>query len=157
MSLSSLALSAEAVGEEIVTRVATRTKALGAETDLGVKVYRGVRKVDPDMVPCCVVVEGHDAPSHLGVKTGISVKQRYVLIAYVPCAPLNPNTAAHAALRDLKRAIFSSGGAPDWRLGGKVHKVIYQGRDIGARSDGLAFVVAAIQFDAEFGEDLATP
>jgi hypothetical protein len=153
----SLYQSAEDIGAEIGTRLATRTVALGAETDLGAKVHLGRRHIDDTMIPCCVVVEGDDVPERTNVKTAVHLQQRYVLFAYVPCDPSNPNTAAHAAIRDMKRAIFTTGGAPDNKLGGKVREVEYLGRDIGPRADGAAFVLAAVEIGVEYVENLATP
>lgn len=148
---------AEDIGEEIVARLEAVTVANGAETDLGRKVYRGVRKVDDSMLPCCVVVEGEDTPERQDSITHVSLTQRYVLLAYVPCDPLQPNAAAHAAIRDLKRAIFTTGGKPDSWMGRKVGRVRYRGRDIGPREDGLAFVVALIEIEIDYVENLAAP
>lgn len=149
--------TAEAIGDEITARLATRTIALGSETDLGLVVYRGRRHIDDSMIPCAVVIEGDDAPARSNVRTEYKIDQRYLLFAYVPCDPNHPNTAAHAAIRDMKRAVFSVGGKPDPRLGGKVRDLQYLGRDIGPRSDGSAFVLAAIELGVEYVEDLASP
>lgn len=155
--MTTLLQRAEDIGTELSTRLAACTKALGAETDLGLKVYRGRRHVDDTMLPCAVVIEGDDAPARGNVKTQVKLDQRYVLFAYVPCDPDNPNDAAHAAIRDMKRALFKTNGVPDNRLGGKVRDLEYLGRDIGPRSDGSAFVLAAIEVGVEYVEDLANP
>jgi len=144
---------AEDVAAEIKQRMERCTVALGAETDLGVKVYAGKRNVDKSMVPCCAILEGDDDPSQQGNTTTYHVTQRYMLLAYVPCDPDAPNVAAHQALRDMKRAIFSDGG----RLGDKARKVTYVGRSIGPRSDGEAFVLAILEIDVEYVESVATP
>lgn len=149
--------SAEAVGAELSARLATRTVAQGAETNLGAKVYRGRRHVDDTMIPCCVVIEGDDVPARVSVGTRYSLDQRYVLFAYVPCDPDNPNDAAHAAIRDMKRAVFVSGGQPDVKLGGKVKEVEYLGRDIGPRADGASFVLAAVEIGVSYVENVAEP
>ena len=151
--------SAAAIGLEIATRLATRTVALGAETSLGAKVFRGRRLIDDDQVPCVAIIEGNDeveeGESRRSLDTRIT--QHYVMLAYVPCDPANPNDAAHAAIRDMKRALFSTAGQPDRTLGEKVKRVRYRGRDIGPRADGAAFVVASIEVSVEFVEDLANP
>lgn len=151
--------SAEAIGQEISARLAQCTVALGAETDLGVKVFRGRRTVDSDQIPCTAVIEGQDEveePDN-GRSAEARIKQDYVLLAYVPCDPLNPNDAAHKALRDMKRALFSTNGAADRTLGSKVKRVRYGGRDIGPHGDGAALVVAALEITVEFVEDLSNP
>ena len=151
--------SAEAIGLEISTRMATRTTALGAETNLGVRVFRGRRMVDDDQVPCVALIEGGDEIEENDSQRTLEarIKQTYVALAYVPCDPAHPNDAAHAAIRDMKRALFTTAGAPDRTLGGKVKRVHYRGRDIGPRADGAAFVVASLEVAVEFVENLATP
>ena len=150
--------SAEDIGTELSARLATCTVAQGAETDLGAKVYRGRRRVDDSMIPCSAVIEGDDVPTRGGnVKTDYKLAQRYVLYAYVQCDPSNPNDAAHAAIRDMKRALFNTGGAADSKLGGKVRDLEYLGRDIGPRADGAGFVLAAIEVGVEYVENVANP
>ena len=153
----SLYQRAEDIGADIGTRLATCTVAQGAETDLGAKVHLGRRHVDDTMIPCCVVIEGDDVPARGNVKTAVKLDQRYVLFAYVTCDANNPNTAAHAAIRDMKRALFNTAGVPDNTLGGKVREIEYLGRDIGPRSDGAAFVLAAIEVGVEYVEHLSNP
>jgi hypothetical protein len=148
--------TAEEVGLELSARLATCTVALGAETDLGVKVHRGRRRVDDDMIPCSVVIEGDDKPED-NVATKHKLDQRYVLFGYVKCSADNPNDAAHAAIRDMKRALFNTNGKPDTKLGGKVKELAYLGRDIGPRADGAAFVLVAIEVGVSYVEDLANP
>lgn len=155
----SLIQSAEAIGQAIAARIAGVTIALGAETNLGVAVYRGRRSIDDDMVPCAALIEGSDRVEEPDGRTdtGARITQAYVLLAYVPCAVDNPNDAAHAALRDMKRALFKTDGKPDRSLGGTVKRVRYRGRDIGPRGDGAAFVVAALEIEIDYVEDLANP
>ena len=151
--------TAEDIGLEISARLQARTIALGAETDLGVSVFRGRRTVDDDQVPCTSIIEGQDEIEENDASRGALalIKQDYALLAFVPCDPSNPNDAAHRALRDMKRAIFSTNGAADRTLGGKVKRVRYRGRDIGPRGDGAAFVVAALEINVEFVEVLWAP
>jgi len=149
--------SAEAVGTELSTRLATRTVAQGAETNLGATVYRGRRHIDDTMIPCVVVIEGDDVVARANARTEVQLDQRYVLFAYVPCDPNHPNDAAHAALRDMKRALFNTDGKADNRLGGKVKEIEYLGRDIGPRADGASFVLAALEVGVAYVENLANP
>lgn len=151
--------SAEAIGLEISARLAARTVAQGAETDLGASVFRGRRTVDNDQIPCTSIIEGSDEveDSEVSRAAETRIKQDFVLLAFIPCDPVNPNDAAHKALRDMKRAIFSTDGKPDRTLGGKVRRVRYRGRDIGPRADGEAFVCASLEFAVEYVEDLSNP
>jgi hypothetical protein len=71
----------------------------------------------------------------------------------VSCDPNHPNDAAHAAIRDIKRAMF----AGDGNFGGRVLKVSYQGRDIGPRVDGEPVVYVQVTIDIDYVEDLTNP
>lgn len=148
---------AEDVAAEINSRIEACTIALGAETDLGVKVFQGRRHISDDMIPCATVIEGPDAPARARVRTEYEIGQTYVIFAYVPCDPANPNVAAHKAIRDMKRALFKTAGKADATLGGKVRALDYLGRDIGPRADGAAYVVAAIEVSASYVEMLDAP
>ena len=142
------------VSAAIYERILGITKANGAETDIGIRVFRGRRNVDDSTIPCAVVIEGNDTPTgRAGKLPTASIVQRYVIAAYVPCDPNNPNDAAHQAVRDIKRAIF----AGDGNFGGRVLKVTYQGRDIGPRADGLPIVFVTVDIDVEYVEDLTNP
>jgi hypothetical protein len=145
---------AEDIAAEIKRRVALCTVAQGAETDLGTRVFQGRRAVDDSMPPCATIIEADDTPARGRVRDEYEISQRYIVFAYVPCAPDNPNIAAHAAIRDLKRAMFAGG---DFRFGGLVKIVEYVGRDIGPRADGAAFVVAAIELVVTYVERLSNP
>lgn len=144
----------EQVAGELFRRLEKISTANGAETDIGARVYRGRRNVDESQIPCSVVIEGVDTPKDRpGRMPTISVTQRYVLAAYVQCDPDNPNDAAHAAVRDIKRALFSDGGT----FGGRVLRVTYQGRDIGPRADGRPVVFVTVDVDIDYVEDLTNP
>lgn len=151
----SLIKRAADVAAELSTRLATRTKANGAETDIGARVMRGRRKIDDNQVPCCVIVEGLDSPTMGNSRRapGVKVRQGYVLVAYDRCDPIHPNDKAHAMLRDLKRAIFHDGST----LGDKVIAVDYIGRDIGPRGDGVDIVSATVEIVVEYEESLQNP
>lgn len=148
---------AEDVAAELRQRVEQCTVALGAETDLGVKVYAGRRRVDDMMIPCTTIIEADDTPARVRVSTEYELAQRYVFFAYVECDPDNPNDAAHKAIRDLKRALFLTGGKADPTWGRKVRDVEYIGRDIGPRADGQKWVVAAVEIVVTYVENLASP
>lgn len=148
---------AEDVAAELAARIATRTIAQGAETDAGATVYQGRRHISDDLIPCTTIIEADDAPQRGRVVTEYENQQRYILFSYVPCSPANPNLAAHAAIRDLKRAIFLTDGRASADWGRKVKEVAYMGKDIGPRSDGAAYVVAAVEIVVTFVERLHQP
>jgi hypothetical protein len=143
------------ISDAIVDKLEGITKANGAETDIGLRTYRGRRNVDETAVPCVVLIEGPDSVTDRpGKLPTVAVTQRYVIAAYVHVASIdNPNVEASAAVRDIKRAIF----AGDGDFGGRVLKVSYKGRDIGPRADGLPIVFVTVDIDVEYVEDLTNP
>ena len=142
------------IAAELSIRLAAVTIANGCETDIGLRVYRGRKNVDESMIPCAVIIEGPDTPQDRpGRLPTASIRQRYVLAAYVACDPDHPNDAAHTALRDIKRAMFKDGGT----MGQRVQKISYAGRDIGPRMDGYPAVFVTVTVDVDFVEDLTSP
>lgn len=143
------------IAAEIAGRLARIRIIGGFETDIGRDVKRGRRKLPADDAPPCVVMfEGDDTPTDRpGRIPLVLVQQAYVFDAFDKCDPDNPNDQAHKLIRDMKRVIF----AGDATLGGMVSKVMYLGRDIGPRPDGVALVQARVMIAVEFVEDLTTP
>lgn len=142
------------IAAHLSARLAGITKATGAETDLGVTVFRGRRNVEESHVPCSVLIEGNDSVTDRpGRLPAAAITQRYVIAAYVPCDADHPNDAAHAAVRDIKRAIFTTGTT----LEGRALRVLYKGRDIGPRADSRPIVFVTVDIDVEFVEDLTNP
>lgn len=143
------------IADAFQARLAAIRTANGCETDIGARVFQGRRAVDESVIPCAVIIEGNDVPTQQpGLRmTHVSIVQRFVVAAYVACNPDDPNVAAHAAIRDIKRAFFT--GEP--LLKNTVRKVTYRGRDIGPRADGAPFVYVQVDLDLEFVEDLANP
>lgn len=142
------------VATELATRLATITVANGYNTDIGLRVLRGRRRIDDGQVPCAVLVEGADTTTSApGQMTTVEVVQSYVLVAYHDCDPDHPNDKGHELIKDLKRAIFSDGTT----LAKQVKRVHYRGRDIGPRGDGVGIVSATVEIDVVFVEDLTNP
>lgn len=143
------------IAELIEARVGLISVANGYETDIGLRVLRGARKVDDAWVPCASIIEGTDDPQQSESLKAPSAKieQDYVLGGYVRCDAQHPNDAAHKVIRDLKKAIFRDGAT----LGGKVSKVTYKGRDIGPRTDGVNIVFAIIEIGITYVENLSEP
>lgn len=151
--MSTLHQAAE-VANELTSRLSQISVANGSNTDVGLKVLRGRRRIDDNQVPCVVLAEGPDQPSAgPGRLPTVELAQTYILIAYHECEPDHPNDMGHLLLKDLKRAIFHDGVT----LGGKVVRVTYRGRDIGPRGDGVGIVCASVEIDVNFVEDLTNP
>lgn len=157
--MSAVYTRAEDVADELARRLTGITVAAGYETDIGSKLFRGRRKIPDDTeigtTGVVFLIEGNDSPQDQQLSRApiVKVAQLYELWAFGPCNADQPNVAAHAMIRDMKRAVW--GGEPN--LGGKVKSIIYRGRDIGPRPDGTAFVQAAVAFTVEYVESLATP
>lgn len=148
---------AEDVAEEIATRISAISIANGCETDIGLRLMRGRRKMPgDDEPPCSVLIEGGDELDDNAGRSQtarIKVRQTYMIDGFDRCDPDNPNTKAHAMIRDIKRALFKG----DRNFGGKVFEVAYLGRDIGPRPDGVALVQVRVMIEVSFAEDLANP
>lgn len=148
--------SADAIARYISDLMCEITVANGCETDIGLSVARGRRKIDDDQIPCSVIIEGEDQLGDTAGRYSIRVTQSYVLGGYSRCNPQHPNDTAHKIIRDIKRAIFTdTGPANNW--GGKVLKVEYRGRDIGPRADGVPIVFAIVHIDVSYAEDVRNP
>lgn len=148
---------ASEVSDEIARRLQTISPATGYETNIGVNVLRGRRKLPgDDEAPCCNLIEGSDEILDTVGRTGaaiVKVEQSYVIDSFDVCDPDNPNDKAHAMIRDVKKALFKDGRT----LGGVVVALNYKGRDMGARPDGVAMVQSRVMISVEFAEDLANP
>lgn len=148
--------SAEQVAADIEARVLAIRTASGAETNIGASVFMGKIHVGDDEVPCASVLEGGDQVLSTPGRASVwQVEQEYALVGYAACDPARPNDAAHAMIRDFKRAIFFTDGKPDTTLGGKVRAVHYRGRKIGPRADGQAIVMALVEVAVEYVDKLA--
>jgi hypothetical protein len=148
---------AEDIADEIATRIQGITIANGYETDIGVKLMRGRRKIPADDdPPCSVLIEGNDSVDDTNGRTQaarVKIRVPYMVDGFDRCDPNNPNVKAHAMIRDIKRAIFKG----DANLGGRAFEVKYVGRDIGPRPDGVGLVQARVAFEVVYAEDLANP
>lgn len=149
------------IAQHLTTLMAGITIANGYETDIGVRVFRGKRKIDDSHVPCAVLLEGEDKPGGTQGSASQQVTQSYVLGGYVECDPDNPNDAAHAIIADIKKAVFTLADptraeeiSGTTTFGGRVKSVTYTGRDIGPRTDGVPIVFAVVHIDVVFVEQL---
>ena len=137
------------------------SKANGFETDIGLQVFRGKRRIDDTAVPCAVLLEGEDNPESAQGDASQVVVQSYVLGGYAECDPDNPNDRAHEIISDIKRALFQITDPTreeqirgTTTFGGRVKSVSYRGRDIGPRADGVPIVFAVVHIDVKFVERL---
>ena len=148
------------IAEYLTEVLGTIKVSNGYNTDIGATVYRGRLKHDEDRVPYAVLIEGEDRPQENdGGRLDVTLEQDFVLGAYVFCNVDNPNDAAHDAIADIKKAVFSSNLARRPVAGarganGRVAKLSYRGKDIGPRSDGKNIVFAVVHISVTFAENL---
>ena len=145
------------MANEVKRRLQLCTIAQGAETNLGIKVLHGQAAVEVDMAPCCKMVEGDDVPARANARTDYEIEQRFAAIAYLPCDVATPMTAAHAGVRDIKRALFTTDGKADYRWGGSIKSIEYLGKQMGFRAAGERMVLAIVEFSVTYVENVATP
>lgn len=147
------------IAEYLTTVLESIRTADGYNTDIGATVFRGRLKHDEDRIPYSVLIEGEDRPTESENMRDTAITQDFVLGAYLECDPDNPNDAAHAAIKDIKKAVFSSDLARRPVAGarggnGRVKSLSYKGKDIGPRADGKAIVFAVVHITVTFAEDL---
>jgi hypothetical protein len=135
------------------TVLGTIRKANGYNTDIGLRVMRGRRKIDDSQVPCAVIIEGEDRPGNTNGRKMVRISQDFVLGGYDVCDPDNPNDTAHLIVADIKKAIWLD-DVHDLNLGGRVEEMKYEGKDIGPRIDGEPIVFAVVHCTAAFTEKL---
>ena len=149
--------SPEEVSDAIEARIATITVANGYETDIGLKLLVGKRRLPAeDEAPCANIIDFAQTPKDLakGNMTDAFVEQRFVVVGTAACTDKDhPNRTGHALMRDIKRAIWKDGTT----LGDKVKAVRFTGSDMGARPEGGDFMQAAVSFVVEYVERLAGP
>lgn len=146
------------IAQAVSARLQNITVANGYQTDIGLRVLRGRRRLDPNQMPCAVVVERDDTVLEFQGQSReprAKVRQPFVLEGHVECDPDNPNDAAHLIIADIKKAIFTERltyGAEQ-----KIVSVEYTGRSIAPREDGMSLVAAAVEITVEYVEHLANP
>jgi len=144
----------------IATRLQTLNTASGFETDIGSKVFRGRRRLDPEQLPCAVIIEREETPSQQSSAGMLRTERRYTLEGHTTCDPDNPNDAGHKIIADLKRAIFKDAIHIDGKIsvsGAKAFRVDYHGSQIAPREDGFNTVAASIDVTIQYAEELSNP
>lgn len=134
------------------------TSANGFASNAGDKVYRGRQHLDESAVPCIVIGEADDVPTgEIQYGKTVSVKQRFVLDAWVASDPDNPNDAAHDAIADIKRVLFANVNATGGggQLQNVCQRIRYVNRSIGQRPEGGNIVRGTVVIEVSFKEDLS--
>ena len=141
----------------IAARLERITVANGYHTDIGLRVMRGRRRIDPSQIPCAVIVERDDkvADEQGRRERRAKVRAPFALEGHAECDANHPNDRAHEMIADIKRAIFSEPFT--FGVGEQAIMVEYAGRTISPREDGMAVVAAAVEIIIDFAEQLATP
>jgi hypothetical protein len=143
-------ITSRAVALAVFDRMRQISVANGFETDIGLKAFRGRRRLEKADLPCSVLIEAGDRVADQRY-SDIKVQQRYILEGHSECDPLNPNDKAHEIIADLKKAIFVG----DATFGKQVKGLRYISRLIAPRDDGVPVISAAIEIELEFVENLA--
>lgn len=137
----------------LTTVLAGITKANGYNTDIGLRVFRGRRKIDEHQLPCAVIIEGEDTPGDVDNRLEVRITQRYVIGGYDVCDPDQPNDTAHLILKDIKKALWNR-EVHGTNLGKRLKSLRYDGKDIGPRTDGEPVVFAVVHAVGVFAETL---
>lgn len=129
------------------------TKANGYNTDIGLNVMRGRRKIDDSHLPCAVIIEGEDKPDGPSGRYEVVLDQDFVVGGYDFCDPNNPNDQGHLIVKDIKKALWNRDTQAD-NLGRRVKSCKYMGKDIGPRADGEPMIFAVVHLQVRFAETL---
>lgn len=166
----SLFTKSSEVTAEIYRRLQGVLVANGAETDIGQRVYRGRRPTEVRAsvpgaevdYPYVTIIEGAaSVTDQPGKIPQVKTRQRYMLVACLACDPDNPNDAANAAIRDIKRALFTNDkpAHPGQHGGfnGRVSTLAYRSKAIDPKATGADVVFASVEIDVDFVESLIDP
>jgi hypothetical protein len=141
------------IAAELATRLAQITIANGYQTDIGLRIFDGRRRLDETQMPCIVMLEDDDEPSGQQAPNG-KASLPWVIEGHTACDPDHPNVAGRKIVADLKKAVFSA----DLTFGDKrAIACRYDGRSISPRQDGLDVVSANIVIVIDVVENLAAP
>ena len=138
----------------ISDRVATINVANGYETDIGLRVFRGRKRLDKTHLPCIVIIERDDTVSD-SRPTQAKVSQPFVIEGHMVCDPDNPNDTAHKIIADIKQAIFATNIT--YGEGKPLLPVKYAGKSIAPRDDGIEIVSAAVEITVDYVDSLRAP
>jgi hypothetical protein len=141
------------IAEYLTSVLSTITKDNGYNTDIGLRVFRGKRKIDQTQMPCVVLIEGEDEPGDVDTRLEIKITQDYVIGGYDFCDPDNPNDQGHLIVKDIKKALWNR-QVHGVNLGRRVSKFMYKGRDIGPRTDGEPMIFAILYAECVYAETL---
>ena len=146
------------VANDIALAVAARAAniqiANGFETDIGLKVLRGRRRLDKTHLPCVVVIERDDQVLDTR-NASVKLSQPFVIEGHMVCDPDNPNDTAHKIIADIKQVMF--GDRLTYGADQRLLPIKYVGRSIAVREDGIEVVSAAVEIAVEYVDALATP
>lgn len=139
----------------VSARLAGITKANGYQTDIGLRVMRGRKRLEESHLPCAVIIERPDKPDRQSGQRDPSVKvtQNFVIEGHAACDPDNPNDVGHQIVTDIKKAIWHE--KMTYGTDKKLIAINYEGKTIGPREDGIAVVAAAVEISVEFVESLS--
>lgn len=144
--------AANTLAMAVADRLTTISVDNGFFTDIGLKLFRGKRRLGEDDVPCVVLIEGQYSANGNSLRS-VSVDQTYICEGVCACDPDNPNDAAHKMISDLKTAIFTG----DPSFGRTVKRMDFISHAIAPREDGIPIVTASVEFRVTYVEDLLNP
>ena len=142
------------------TQLGRITVSNGFQTDIGLRVFRGRRKVDITELPCVVLIEGdNEVIKRRGPGAPeVIIRQEYAIEAHLQVSdPDHPNDAGHAAKADIKRGLFEPVW---WRAAGLIsarNGLSFEGDVILPREDGAAIVSTVVGVSFEYHEDVSAP
>jgi hypothetical protein len=156
----------EKVLSHFETLLAGITVSNGYETDIGQRVFRARRRLDPEDLPCLVFWDGGEDPqaddrgdTNTGGRSAMVLEQRIVVQAYVLANQAQTGTQLGKAKADIKKRICGSAQRGVFVNGeGKAQGILaYLGATPSPRDDGDASEGVEITFAVTYPERYGDP
>lgn len=142
-------MTADDIATTLVAKLMTIRTANGYATECGSQVFQGRRAISVEQTPCVVIHEG-DEKIDDGTRRTFKNATDYVLEGFATCDADNPNVAARAIVKDIKRAVFTG----DITFGSGVVRLEYLGRFIGENPAGTNYVSARVGIRVTYADHM---
>jgi hypothetical protein len=140
--------------KEIQTALEVISIANGYQTDAGLRVSRGRKRISRDETFPLISI--HEGEEEVVKSVGVSVVQLRLPVTvegFVESDLANPLDSAHPLLADIKKSLFPA----LIQNRGSIINVNYLGRVIDPPEDGSRYSSVSVHLAVEWGEELSNP
>jgi len=130
------------------------TIAEGFETDAGLSITRGRRRISPEEnFPLLVIHEGKEEVVGKRGDTVVHLRLPITIEGFLAVDAMNPLDSSHQLLADIKRSLYPSLSSHR----GLIIQSEYLGREIIPPEDGSSYSSVSVHLAVEWGEELSNP